>query len=234
MFGQNAALDAISIEFARGRTHVILGTSGCGKSTLIRLVAGILRPDAGEILIDGVRMTEKSQPELAQRMGYVIQEGGLFPHLSAWRNVTLKATLLDWPKDRIERRVRELSEMTGLTEATLKRYPGELSGGQRQRVSLMRALMLDPPLLLFDEPLGALDPIVRRELQEHLRGLFERLRKTVLLVTHDVGEADFLGQTVTLLNEGRIEQHGDFQDLLRSPATPFVTRFVEGRRRLYA
>jgi osmoprotectant transport system ATP-binding protein len=230
MFGGHAALRALSIEFARGQTHLILGSSGCGKSTLIRLVAGILQPDEGEIEIDGTRMTESAQPRLAERIGYVIQEGGLFPHLTAWRNVALKATLLGWPQNKIERRVAELAAMTGITEAMLARYPGELSGGQRQRVSLMRALMLDPPVLLLDEPLGALDPIVRSELQTQLRELFLRLRKTVLLVTHDVGEAEYLGQTVTLLNDGRIEQHGTFQDLLYKPATPFITRFINAQR----
>ena len=230
MFDGEVVLRAVSLELAGGKTHVVLGSSGSGKSTLVRLIAGILRPDHGTVLVDGILQTEHSQHELARRMGYVIQEGGLFPHLTARRNVTLKARLLRWPEPKIDTLVRELSGMAGLSDAMLARFPSELSGGQRQRVSLMRALMLDPPILLLDEPLGALDPIVRHELREQLRALFAKLGKTVVLVTHDVNEAALFGNTVTLMRDGAIVQHGSFRELLYQPADEFVTRFLNAQR----
>ena len=224
------ALRSISMSFEGSKTHVILGSSGCGKSTMLRIIVGILSPDRGEIWVNDTLLTPDSQPLLAEQMGYVIQEGGLFPHLTCRQNVALKAALLRWPKDKIETRISELSELMGLDPKILLRYPGEVSGGQRQRVSLMRALMLNPSILLLDEPLGALDPIVRHSLQNELRALFDRLRKTVILVTHDLGEAAFFGNRVTLMNQGRIVQQGTFSDLIRSPADPFVSEFINAQR----
>jgi osmoprotectant transport system ATP-binding protein len=162
-------------------------------------------------------------------MGYVVQEGGLYPHLTAYQNVALAAEPPGWARERVRARVDRLAEMVGLDAATLRLYPGELSGGQRQRVGLMRALVLDPPLLLLDEPLAALDPIVRAELQAQLGRLFGGLGKTVLLVTHDIREAQVLGDTVRLLRAGRVVQHGRFADLAARPAAPFVTEFVRAQ-----
>jgi osmoprotectant transport system ATP-binding protein len=165
-------------------------------------------------------------------MGYVVQDGGLFPHLTALDNVRLMARHLAWPETRIGQRVRELAELVHLPEATLSRYPTQLSGGQKQRVALMRALLLDPELLFLDEPLGALDPMVRADLQVDLASIFARLGKTVVLVTHDLAEAAFFGHVLVLLQAGRIVQRGSLRDFMTQPADPFVTRFVRAQRRL--
>ncbi len=229
-FGQHVALDALDLRITAGRTTALLGVSGCGKSTLLRLMIGLLTPDAGEILFEGQRLAPATLQAQRQRIGYVIQEGGLFPHLTARGNVTLVARHLGWTQARIAARLNELLELTRLSADLLARYPQELSGGQRQRVALMRALMLDPPALLLDEPLGALDPLVRRELQEELRALFARLQKTVVLVTHDLHEAAFLADLIVLLRDGRIVQQAALAELLHRPAEPFVTRFVQAQR----
>jgi osmoprotectant transport system ATP-binding protein len=163
-------------------------------------------------------------------MGYVIQDGGLFPHLTAAGNVTLLARHLGWGPAKLGERLRELAELTRLSPAQLDRYPAQLSGGQRQRVGLMRALMLEPDLLLMDEPLGALDPMVRAQLQADLKGIFRQLKKTVLLVTHDMGEAAYLGDEIALMREGRIVQRGGFEELLARPAEPFVSEFIRAQR----
>jgi osmoprotectant transport system ATP-binding protein len=225
-YGATVALDDVSLEVARGTTHVLLGSSGSGKSTLLRVILGLMAPDAGEASIDGAAVTPGARGHLVGRVGYVVQEGGLYPHLTVGDNVRLPAEALGWQRERTAARVRALAELAGFDEAMLRRYPAELSGGQRQRVGLMRALVLDPPLLLLDEPLGALDPIVRADLQAELRRLFATLGKTVLLVTHDVRETVLLGSTITLLRAGRVVQQGTFADLARKPAEPFVTEFL--------
>ncbi len=225
-FGATLALDAVSLDVRPGTTHVLLGSSGSGKSTVLRLILGLIRPDAGSVRVDGTPVEPATRDGLLARMGYVVQDGGLYPHLNAFDNVALAAEAQGWPRARIAARAAELAALAGLDAETLKRYPRELSGGQRQRVGLMRALMLDPPILLLDEPLGALDPIARAELQEQLARLFSRLVKTVLLVTHDIREAARLGHVVTLLTAGRVVQHGTFADLVERPAAPFVTQFL--------
>ena len=225
-FGERIALDGVSIVIQPGTVHVLLGSSGSGKSTVLRVILGLVRPDEGDALVDGTLVTEATRAALVTRMGYVVQDGGLYPHLTAFDNVALPAQVHGWPPARMRARATELGEMVGLDESTLRLYPRELSGGQRQRVGLMRALMLDPPVLLLDEPLGALDPIVRAELQAQLGTLFGTLGKTVVLVTHDIREAALLGTTITLMTAGRVVQHGAFADLLERPATPFVTQFL--------
>jgi osmoprotectant transport system ATP-binding protein len=229
-FGSTVALDAFSLECDQGATVALLGPSGCGKSTLLRTLVGLVRPDSGRILFDGRELNAADINNLRQRIGYVIQEGGLFPHLDVWGNVTLVARYLHWPANRMRQRFEELIDLMKLEDRLRTRRPDELSGGQRQRVSLMRALMLDPPLLLLDEPLAALDPLVRRGLQRDLRELFHRLRKTVLMVTHDVAEAVLLGERIVLMNAGRLVQDGTPGDLLDRPATAFVRDFVEAQR----
>src|SRR6185503_12010680 len=194
------------------------------------MLIGLLRPDAGRVLFDGREVTPASAPALRRRMGYVIQDGGLLPHLTAHGNVTLMARYLQTPEDKLAARVRELAELARLPIEALERYPSQLSGGQRQRVGLMRALMLDPDALLLDEPMGALDPLVRSELQEDLRGAFARLGKTVVIVTHDIGEAGFLAEHIVLLRDGRIVQQGAIGDLVTRPADAFVTRFLRAHR----
>ncbi|HEU5310430.1 MAG TPA: ATP-binding cassette domain-containing protein [Candidatus Eisenbacteria bacterium] len=225
-------VDVPSFRVEPRTTLALIGPSGCGKSTLLRLVIGLLKPDRGVVRIGGKAMEPSSRRALRLRTGYVIQEGGLFPHLTAEANVAIVARDLGWARSRIEPRISELADLTRLTGAMLRRYPAELSGGQRQRVALMRALMLDPELLLLDEPLAALDPMIRSGLQEELQALFEKLQKTVLLVTHDIAEAAFLGGEIALMRQGRIVQRGTVEDLTRRPADPFVTEFIRAQRPL--
>ena len=212
------ALDDVSLTIPSRHTHVLLGSSGSGKSTLIRLLIGVLTPDSGSITING-------------NIGYVPQDGGLFPHLNARDNVTLVAKTLGWTKEKTQARLRELQSLTSLEPSLLERLPKELSGGQRQRVSLMRAAFLDPALLILDEPLGALDPIIRTDVQNELKSIFNALGKTVLMVTHDIDEARFFGHELTLLKEGRVVQTGPFEELLESPKDPFVTKFIQSQRK---
>jgi osmoprotectant transport system ATP-binding protein len=229
-FGSTVAVERLDLAVDRGRTTALIGPSGCGKSTLVRLMIGLLPPDDGEVIFDDQPLAPGNVVAARRRMGYVIQEGGLFPHLSARRNVTLMARHLGWTAERIAQRVDELTALTHFPAAGLERYPVQLSGGQRQRVSLMRALMLDPEILLLDEPLGALDPMIRADLQQELRDIFRALGKTVVLVTHDMEEAGFLGDTIVLLRAGSIVQQGTLADLVGSPADDFVARFLNAQR----
>jgi len=228
-FGGRPALEGVSLTVEAGTTHVLLGGSGSGKSTLLRLVLGLAQPDAGEVVVDGVRVTPGSRAEIQRRIGYVVQEGALYPHLTAAENVALPARARGWPPERTEARVMALAGLVELERSWLDRHPAQLSGGQRQRVGMMRALMLDPPVLVLDEPLGALDPISRSELQVQLARIFAELGKTVVLVTHDVREAFVLGSSITLLAAGRVVQRGTFDDLARRPAAPFVTEFLRAQ-----
>ncbi len=230
-YGDATALDKTTISFGRGETTAIIGPSGCGKSTLLRIVAGLVLPDEGQVVLDG-RLLGRGAAAERRAMGYVIQDGGLFPHLTAERNVSLLAQFLGRDAGAIALRIDELAELVRLPRATLGRFPRELSGGQRQRVSLMRALMLDPKVLLLDEPFGALDPITRRQLQEELAGIFDRLKKTVLLVTHDLGEASYLGNVLVLMRHGKIVQKGSFSDLQERPSEPYVSDFLRAQRAL--
>ncbi|HET9252327.1 MAG TPA: ATP-binding cassette domain-containing protein [Candidatus Eisenbacteria bacterium] len=232
-YGGTLAVDIPSLRVEPRTTLALIGPSGCGKSTLLRLVIGLLRPDRGTVRIGGTAMDLSTRRALRLRSGYVVQEGGLFPHLTAGANVSIVARDLGWPRSRIESRVSELTDLARLTGPMLRRYPAELSGGQRQRVALMRALMLDPEVLLLDEPLAALDPMIRSGLQEELKGLFQKLQKTVLFVTHDIAEAAFLGGEIALMREGRIVQRGTIEDLTRRPAESFVTAFIRAQRPLF-
>src|SRR5436853_5434064 len=195
-YGDAPALQPTSLSIERGKTTVLIGPSGCGKSTLLRLIIHLIEPESGEIIFDGTPATPDKIDTLRHRTGYVIQEGGLFPHLTARGNALLMARHLGKPEAESERRLDELCGLTRFPENLVDRFPAELSGGQRQRVSLMRALMLSPELLLLDEPLGALDPLVRAALQKDLRQIFGQLKQTVLLVTHDLAEAAYLGQHI--------------------------------------
>jgi osmoprotectant transport system ATP-binding protein len=230
-FGDKIALQPTTLELAAGGSLALLGTSGCGKSTLLRILIGLITPDAGTVEVLGTPVTHATVFELRRRIGYVIQDGGLFPHLSARDNVALMPRRLGWSADRVDARLAELADLVRLEPALLLRFPAELSGGQRQRVGIMRALALDPELLLLDEPLGALDPIVRAALQEDLRGIFARLEKTVLLVTHDLTEAAFLARSVALMRAGEIVQRGSIQELLERPRDAFVREFLLAQRK---
>ena len=229
-YGGHVALAPVSLSFAARSTSVLIGPSGCGKSTLLRLIVGLVRSDAGEVRIGNETLRADNLGRLRHGIGYVIQDGGLFPHLTAGRNVTLLASYLKRPAAWIAERSGYLAELMRIPGAVLERFPRELSGGQRQRVSLMRALMLDPPVLLLDEPLGALDPVTRYELQEELKRLFADLAKTVVLVTHDMNEAAYFGAHIVLLREGRVVQAGSFSDFLNHPAERYVTEFIRAQR----
>jgi osmoprotectant transport system ATP-binding protein len=226
----HAAIEGVTLEVAPRTTLALVGPSGSGKSTVLRLVVGLLAPDRGQVRVGGTPMTPETKRALRLRMGYVIQEGGLFPHLTAFENVALMGRELRWSEERVRTRVGELAALVGLPVEWLARYPAQLSGGQRQRVGLMRALWLDPEVLLLDEPLGALDPLIRARLQEDLRDIVRRLQKTALLVTHDMAEAAFLGDEIALLRDGRVVQRGTARDLLEHPADPFVTEFIRAQR----
>jgi osmoprotectant transport system ATP-binding protein len=231
-YGDHVAVDHVDLSCKAGQTHVLIGPSGCGKSTLLRMMVGLVTPDTGEVRVAGEALTAATIPQLRRRIGYMIQEGGLFPHLSAFDNVALLPRYLRWPAKKIAQRIDELRELTHLPPTLLQRFPRQLSGGQRQRVSLMRALMLDPDVLLLDEPLGDLDPMIRAELQQDLKDVFAELHKTVVLVTHDLAEAHFLGYRITLLQAGRIIQQGALAELIHHPADEFVSRFVRAQRQL--
>jgi len=224
------ALHSTNLSVERGKATVLIGPSGCGKSTLLRLIIRLIEPDSGSIEFNGEPITAENINVLRRRIGYVIQEGGLFPHLTARANVLLMARHIGKPQEETHNRLLELSELTRFSEKLLPRYPVELSGGQRQRISLMRALMLSPELLLLDEPLGALDPLVRASLQKDLKEIFTRLGQTVLFVTHDLAEAIYFADQIVLMNEGRIVQKGTITDLREKPADPFVREFMNAQR----
>ncbi len=229
-FAGRPVLAPLDLTIAAGRTTVLLGPSGCGKSTLLRLMLGLLEPDAGTVLFAGQAITPQNSVALRRQMGYVVQDGGLFPHLTAAGNAALLARWMRRPAAWMAERLAALADLTRFPRDGLQRYPVQLSGGQRQRVGLMRALMLDPDVLLMDEPLAALDPLVRIDLQADLRRIFRLVRKTVVLVTHDLSEAAFFADEIVLLRDGRIAQRGKPSDLLTRPADDFVAQFVQAQR----
>jgi osmoprotectant transport system ATP-binding protein len=231
-FGSAMALAPTDLAVDRGKTTVLIGPSGCGKSTLLRLVIRLIEPDTGTVDFDGYPVDRTTIQQLRRRVGYVIQDGGLFPHLTARDNVLLLSRHLHRGREEMDRRLDELCALTRFPKDALNRFPGELSGGQRQRVSLMRALALSPELLLLDEPLGALDPLVRAALQKDLKEIFARLQQTAVLVTHDLAEAAYLGDQIVLMNAGQVVQRGSLADLRERPATSFVTEFLNAQRTL--
>ena len=226
------SLRGVTLHVPNAATTAVIGPSGCGKSTLLKLLVGLTWPSSGSVVLDGQRIEPGNVRAIRHRIGYVIQSGGLFPHLSVRDNVTLAARHLQRERAWMESRLAELLDLVQLSAELLDRYPIDLSGGQRQRVSLMRALMLEPDVLLLDEPLGALDPMVRYDLQEQLRLLFARLGKSVLLVTHDLAEAEFFADHIVLMREGRIVQQGAYQELIERPADDFVRAFLRAQRAL--
>lgn len=224
------ALAPVKYAFRPAAVTVLIGPSGCGKSTLLRLLVGLVRPDAGRVIVNDVELTATNLQQWRHQIGYVIQEGGLFPHLSARQNVLLLARHLGRDASMLEQRCNELAELTGLTNTSLDFYPQQLSGGQRQRVALMRALMLDPQVLILDEPLGALDPLTRHALQGELKTIFAQLNKTVILVTHDMNEAMHFADQIILMRDGEIAQSGTPEELNTRPANPFVSEFIRAHR----
>jgi osmoprotectant transport system ATP-binding protein len=231
-FEGRTVLSDVSLRIPQGATHALIGSSGSGKTTLLRLTLGLIPFDTGYVKINDQALLSFTPTEWADRIGYVPQEGGLFPHISGRQNVALVAGLRNWSAARIAQRVEELRALVDLDAAVLARFPHEMSGGQKQRVAIMRAAMMDPPVMLLDEPMAALDPLIRSSLQQELKSIFQRLGKTVLLVTHDLGEAVFLAERITLLHEGRVVQTGTYRELLLQPADPFVSSFINAQRTL--
>ena len=225
--GGHAALDGVSLAVPEGRVLVLLGRSGSGKTTALRTINRMVEPDEGRVAVLGRELHEWDPIELRRRIGYVIQEAGLLPHFTVADNVALVPRLLGWEPERRTARAHELLALVGLApERFAALLPRQLSGGERQRVGLARALAADPPLLLMDEPFGALDPLTRRRLQEEFRALQGRLGKTVVLVTHDVPEALRLGDAVAVMDAGRVLQQGTPQEIRTAPAEGFVRDFV--------
>src|SRR6202161_2683605 len=231
-FEDRTVLADISLSVPQGATHALIGSNGSGKTTLLRITLGLIPFDKGYVKINDQPLLSFTQVEWADRIGYVPQDGGLFPHISGRNNVALIAKLRGWRRARIDDRVEELRKVVDLDPEILSRFPREMSGGQKQRVSIMRAAMMDPAVMLLDEPIAALDPLIRRSLQQELKSIFQRLGKTVLLVTHDLGEAVYLAEQLTMLHEGKMVQTGTYRDLLLQPASPFVTQFINAQRTL--
>jgi osmoprotectant transport system ATP-binding protein len=221
------AVDGISFQVAPGRVVALLGPSGCGKTTTLRLLNRLEEATTGQVRVRGQDVRVQRPEALRRSIGYVIQEGGLFPHLSVWANVATVPRLLGWPRDQVQRRVGEVLELVGLPEGDFgRRMPAELSGGQRQRVGVARALAANPDVLLMDEPFGALDPGTRAALQDEFLRLQARLKKVVVIVTHDVSEAGKLADDILLMDRGRILQEGTLADLLLRPAGERVRAFL--------
>jgi len=225
--GNRSAVSDVSLAVERGKLVVLLGPSGCGKTTLLKMTNRLIEPDSGHISIDGVEIHSLPAPELRRRIGYVIQQTGLFPHMRVEDNIAVVPKLLKWDKQRTSARVDELLDLVGLPpEAYRRRYPAQLSGGEQQRVGLARALAVDPGTMLMDEPFGALDAITRSKLQLELRRIHQELGQTIIFVTHDIDEAIRLADKIVIMREGRIVQAGDPLEIVTDPADRFVSDLV--------
>ena len=227
-FGDDLVIPDLSFTISQGEFITILGTSGSGKTTTLKMVNGLLQPSAGEITIDGRPLSELDLVQLRRHMGYVVQQIGLFPHMTIAQNIAVVAQLLHWNKEQTSQRVRELLQLVQLNPREYAtRYPSQLSGGQQQRVGVARALVANPPYVLFDEPFGALDALTREELQHEIKRIHESFAdKTFMFVTHDLNEALYLGSRVMVMHEGRIEQFATPAEIVRQPATPFVKKLL--------
>ena len=224
-YGKEEALRGVHVELADGVTTAVVGPSGSGKSTLLQTINGLVRPSAGTVHVFGKPIDYGRLPELRRQIGYAVQGTGLFPHLTVEKNITLLARLVGWSKDRSRSRAVELMNLVGLPWDYAARYPFELSGGQQQRVGLCRAMMLNPPIFLLDEPFGALDPVTRQEIHQEFLRLQASEPRTMVLVTHDLREALKLAQRLAVLDHGRIVQHGPCEEIVKAPATQFVQTF---------
>jgi osmoprotectant transport system ATP-binding protein len=233
-FDGRTALSDVSLSIPTGATHALIGSSGSGKTTLLRITLRLIALDQGWVRLNEQPLSAFDSEAWADQIGYVPQDGGLFPHLTGRQNVTLVPRLRGWAPERIEKRLTELQHLVALETSVLQAYPQHMSGGQKQRVTIMRAAMMDPAVMLLDEPMAALDPLIRSTLQQELKSIFQRLGKTVLIVTHDLAEAVFLAEQVTLLHAGKVVQTGTYRELLRTPADPFVTSFINAQRTLPA
>jgi len=229
-FGQVKAVDGISFEVKDGENLILLGTSGCGKTTTLKMINRLIEPTKGKIIVNGKNVMDQQPEELRRSIGYVLQNTGLFPHYTVAENMAIVPQLLKWDKKQIDTRSHELMEKLHLDKKYLNSYPDKLSGGQQQRVGLARALMADPPVLLMDEPFGALDPVTRLSIRKEFKELDELKRKTIIMVTHDVQEAFELGDRICLMDKGRIVQSGTPAELLFKPAGDFVKEFLKEQR----
>lgn len=224
---QTASVDHVNASVMEGEFITILGSSGCGKTTLLKMTNRLIEPTDGKVILFGEDISTVDPVIVRRRMGYVIQQAGLFPHMTIEENIGIIPKLLKWDKERIDRRVRELLELVGLEGDTFTgRYPSQLSGGQQQRIGLARALVTDPKIMLLDEPFGAIDAITRLNLQNELLRIHDGTKKTFLLVTHDIHEAFKLGNRVMIMNEGRLLQFDTPKQIVRHPADPFVEMLV--------
>ncbi len=231
--GSPAAVDDLSLDMNRGETVVLVGPSGCGKTTTMKMINRLVEPSSGTIEVDGTDILKQDPVELRRNIGYVIQSIGLLPHRTIRQNIATVPKLVGWNDERIGKRTEELVEIFELDAEFLDRYPAELSGGQRQRVGVARALAVDPPVMLMDEPFGAVDPIVRERLQNQFLHIQQELRKTIVFVTHDIDEAIKMADRIAILNKGGIvEQYATPEDILREPANDFVKQFVGVERGL--
>ena len=224
------AVDQLSFEVKSQENLILLGTSGCGKTTTLKMLNRLIEPTSGEVLLDGKNIRDQSPESLRRGIGYVLQNTGLFPHYTIAENIAVVPKLLKWDDARIKTRTSELLEKLHLPQDTLLQYPNQLSGGQQQRVGLARALITDPPVLLMDEPFGALDNITRAKIQSEFKELDELTRKTIIMVTHDVQEAFELADRICLMDKGKIIQIGTPQELLFKPANSFVKQFLDAQR----
>jgi osmoprotectant transport system ATP-binding protein len=229
-YGQSKAVDDISFEVAEHENLILLGTSGCGKTTTLKMLNRLIEPTSGTIFINGEDITRQPRELLRRNIGYVLQNNGLFPHYTVAENIAIVPHLLKWEDKRIKDRMHELIEKLHLPAELLTQYPAQLSGGQQQRIGLARALMADAPVLLMDEPFGALDNITRSKIQAEFKALDELQRKTIVMVTHDVQEAFELGNRICIMDKGRIVQAGTPAELLFSPANTFVKDFLQAQR----
>ncbi|BET53653.1 choline ABC transporter ATP-binding protein OpuBA [Bacillus subtilis] len=229
--GGKKAVNNVNLKIAKGEFICFIGPSGCGKTTTMKMINRLIEPSAGKIFIDGENIMDQDPVELRRKIGYVIQQIGLFPHMTIQQNISLVPKLLKWPEQQRKERARELLKLVDMGPEYLDRYPHELSGGQQQRIGVLRALAAEPPLILMDEPFGALDPITRDSLQEEFKKLQKTLHKTIVFVTHDMDEAIKLADRIVILKAGEIVQVGTPNDILRNPADEFVEEFI-GKERL--
>ena len=226
-YGPKNIFKDFNSSFESEKTTVLIGPSGCGKSTLLKSILGLINIDEGYIRIDDRKVTDIKKDNYVDIIGYMSQNSGLFPQYTVEENVCLVAKLKGWPKKKRKERFTELLDIANVKERLIKKFPCQLSGGERQRVSLMRALFFNPKVVILDEPMGAIDPLVRKSMQQELSSIFRKLKKTVILVTHDMREARDMGDKIILLKSGKIEQEGTFDDLSNKPKTVFVKEFLE-------
>ncbi|MGG3383112.1 betaine/proline/choline family ABC transporter ATP-binding protein [Heyndrickxia faecalis] len=232
--GGKRAVDDLNLEFASGRFIVFIGPSGCGKTTTMKMINRLIEPTEGTIYINGKNIKDTDPVKLRREIGYVIQQIGLFPHMTIQQNISLVPRLLKWPEEKQRERAKELLQLVDMPEEFLDRYPHELSGGQQQRIGVLRALAADQPLILMDEPFGALDPITRDSLQDELKKLQKELGKTIVFVTHDMDEAIKLADQIVIMRDGKLVQTGTPDEILREPANEFVETFIGKERLLQA